>query len=116
MVEPGAECGVSGLEEHDNFFHDKHGYCYYSIEPGKKPVIFNLYVEPEYRRHGHARRILAYVIGEIRKAGYQGDIEIEVCPRENSILLGQLVAFYKMMGLEILMVGQDGTEGEAKGD
>ena len=116
MVEPCAECGVSGLDEHENFFHDKHGYCYYSIELGKKAVIFNLYVNPEYRRHGHARKILTYVIGEIRKAGYQGGIGIEACPRENSILLDQLVAFYKTMGLEILLTGHNGMRWEAKGD
>lgn len=86
----------------ENFFHDKYGYCYYSIEPDKKPVIFNLYTEPEYRRKGHARKHLQFVINEIRKTGYEGEIEIEAAPRENSIDSKKLVSFYKSMGLEIL--------------
>jgi len=47
----------------DDFIHNKFGYCYYEIEPGKNPIIFNLYVHPEYRRKGHAKQILEYVIG-----------------------------------------------------
>ncbi len=90
------------MEECENFFHDKYGYCYYSIEPGKNPVIFNLYIEPEYRGQGHARKHLQFVINEIRKTGYQGRIEIQAAPRENSIDLEKLVSFYKRLGLEII--------------
>lgn len=90
------------MEEYENFYHTKYGYCYYSVEPGKKPVIFNLYIEPEYRRKGQARKHLQFVIDEIRKMGYQGEIEIEAAPRENSIEYERLVSFYKMMGLEIV--------------
>lgn len=99
------------MEECENFFHDKYGYCYYSIEPGKKPVIFNLYIEPEYRRKGHARKHLQFVINEIRKAGYQGGIEIEAIPRENSINLEKLVSFYKSLELEIIEGAKNTEEG-----
>jgi GNAT superfamily N-acetyltransferase len=90
------------MEANENFFHDKHGYCYYSIEPDKKPIIFNLYIEPEYRRKGYARKHLQFVINEIRKTGYEGPIEIEAAPRENSIETERLVSFYKSVGLEIV--------------
>lgn len=90
------------LGEHDNFIHDKFGYCYYSIEPETKPVIYNLYVEPEYRQQGHARRLLLFVLGEIHKSGYFGPVEIEADPREGSIQRDRLVAFYKSLGLDCL--------------
>lgn len=90
------------MEEYENFSHDKYGYCYYSVEPGKKAVIFNLYTEPGHRRKGHARRRLQYVINEIRRTGYQGGIEIEAEPRESSIDSEKLISFYKTMGLEII--------------
>ena len=73
----------------ENFIHDKFGYCYYAIESDKIPIIFNLYVEPEYRKQGHARKYLQYVINEIRKTGYNGIIEIEVNPRDKSKLIGK---------------------------
>lgn len=90
------------MGEDENFFHNKYGYCYYSIETGKNALIYNLYIEPEYRRLGHARKILQFVINEIRISGYSGDIEIEVVPRENSIDYGRLVLFYRDMGLSII--------------
>lgn len=90
------------MEEYENFYHDKYGYCYYAIEPGKKAVIFNLYTEPQYRRKGFARKRLQLVINEIRRAGYEGEIEIEAKPRENSIDSEKLISFYKTMGLWII--------------
>ena len=98
------------MKESENFFHNKYGYCYYSIEPDKNPIIFNLYIEPEYRRKGHARKHLQYVINEIRKTGYEGKIEIEPIQRENSIDPEKLISFYKSMGLEVLP-----RSGEQKG-
>ena len=90
------------LKESENFYHDKYGYCYYDINPGKTPIIFNLYIEPQYRRQGHARKHLQIVINEIRKTGYEGEIEIEAAPRENSIEYERLVVFYRSMGLKVL--------------
>lgn len=92
------------MDEYENFFHDKYGYCYYSIEPNKPPVIYNLYTEPEYRRKGYARKHIQFVISEIRKTGYSGLIEIEVSPRENSIDVDDLVSFYKSMGLVVINI------------
>jgi len=90
------------MEEHENFIHDKYGYCYYSMGHTKNPVIFNLYIEPEHRRKGHARKHLQFVISEIRKAGYSSEIEIEVSPREDNVDHEILSLFYKSIGLTIL--------------
>ena len=86
----------------DDFIHNKFGYCYYEIEPGKNPIIFNLYVHPEYRRKGHAKQILEYVIGQIRATGYRGMIDIEAIPREQSIDRQSLSNFYTLIGLNVL--------------
>jgi ribosomal protein S18 acetylase RimI-like enzyme len=90
------------IEESENFFHNKYGYCYYSLPSNKRAMIYNLYVEPEYRRKGHARELLQFVISEIRKTGYKGIIDIEACPREDSIGYKELSSFYLNMGLNIL--------------
>jgi len=90
------------MEENENFIHDKYGYCFYVIPPGKTPTVYNLYVEPQYRRRGHAGRLLRYVINEIRATGYTGRIEAEAVPRENSINLEHLVSFYNRIGLDVI--------------
>jgi GNAT superfamily N-acetyltransferase len=90
------------MKENENFFHDKYGYCYYVIFKNKNPIIFNLYIEPKYRHKGQAKKHLEYVINEIRKNGYNGEIEIEAKPREKSIKLEKLIAFYKKLNLKVL--------------
>jgi len=89
-------------EINTNFIHDKYGYCYYVIEPGKTPIIFNLFVRPKYRRQGHAKRLLQCVIDEIRNTGYRGIIDIEVRPREESVSAEKLTLFYASMDLNVL--------------
>ena len=96
---------MSENEIGEDFIHRKYGYCYFEIEHGKKPIIFNLYVHPEYRRQGYARKLLQYVISEIRQTGYIGDIDIEVSPRENSISKEKLESFYVSMGLTVINPG-----------
>jgi hypothetical protein len=39
-------------EEGENFIQNKFGYCFYSLK--SCPIIYNLYVQPQYRRHGRA--------------------------------------------------------------
>lgn len=91
------------MEENENFIHDKFGYCYYIIDPGERPIIFNLYTEPWYRNKGHARRHLEFVINEIRKTGYKDEIDIEVTRQEENLKVDseKLALFYKSMGLEV---------------
>ena len=84
----------------ENFIHNKFGYCFYSVQEDSA-VIFNLYVHPEYRRQGKGKKLLAYVISEIREI-YSGEIDVEVVPRENSISIGRLFSFYQNMGLRAL--------------
>jgi GNAT superfamily N-acetyltransferase len=88
------------MEENENFIHNKYGYCYYTIYEDSA-IIFNLYVEPEYRRKGYARKLINYIIKEIRKTGYDKEIQIEVDPREDSISVKSLTTFYEGMELKI---------------
>lgn len=97
-------------ERIEDFIHRRYGYCYFEIEYGKRPIIFNLYVHPEYRRQGYARKLLQYVIDEIRQTGYIGEIDIEAVPREQSISKEKLESFYKNMGLAIISPERQNTE------
>ena len=90
------------MEENENFIHNKYGYCYYSIEADNTAMIYNLYVEPEYRQKGCAENLIQLAIGEILKAGYNKEIQIEARPKEDNINIENLIAFYKRMGLKIL--------------
>ncbi|TCX51946.1 MULTISPECIES: GNAT family N-acetyltransferase [unclassified Dehalobacter] len=90
------------MEENENFIHNKYGYCFYSIEANDTALIYNLYVEPEYRQKGHAKNLIRLAIREIRATGYNIEIQIEARPREDSISIENLVAFYKKLGLKIL--------------
>ena len=91
---------MSEMEE--NFIHNRYGYCYFEVEEGKVPIIFNLYVHPEYRRTGKAKELLSYVICKIRSLGYTGDIDIESLPREQSISSESLSEFYRSLGLHVI--------------
>lgn len=65
-------------------------------------MIYGLFVHPEYRTQGKAKRLLMLVINEIRDTGYSGDIEIEAIPKEDGIDLDRLILFYTSMGLKVL--------------
>jgi GNAT superfamily N-acetyltransferase len=83
--------------EDENFIQTKFGYCFYTLD--SNPLIYNLYVRPQYRRCGHSNTLLRLAIGRIRGNGYKGDIRIQTEPRENSIGLEDLTKYYKSMGL-----------------
>ncbi len=84
----------------DDFVQTAYGYCFYNFE-GKNAFIYGLYVYPKHRRQGKARRLLVLVIDEIKATGYDGEIEIEVDPKENSITKEDLENFYRSMGLRV---------------
>lgn len=90
------------VEPEENFVHDKYGYCYYYLENGKRPLIFNLWTEENCRRKGHARRHILMVMEEIRKSGYLGPIDIEAVPKDGSIDRESLVSFYSSLGLTVI--------------
>ena len=85
--------------ENENFIQTKFGYCFYALGPC--PLVYNLYVHPQYRRGGHSRTLLKLAINEIRKSGYKGTIGIQAEPREDSIGLVDLTRYYKSMGLTV---------------
>jgi len=89
-------------DEDFNFIHDKYGYCHYTIGGNFAPLIYNLFVDPQYRRQGNATRLLQYVIAELRRLGFDGPIYVEARPREDSISIADLTAFYAKFELTIL--------------
>jgi ribosomal protein S18 acetylase RimI-like enzyme len=89
------------MEERENFIHNKYGYCFYSVEDNTA-MIYNLYIEQNYRKKGHAENLIRLVIREIRGTGYNGEIQIEAQPREDSISIEYLVTFYERLGLRVI--------------
>ena len=83
----------------EDFIQNRFGYCFYEIKKNTA-LIYNLYIHPEYRRQGRAKKLLRILINEIREMGYVGEIEIDVAPKENSISLEKLSSFYMKMGLK----------------
>lgn len=88
-----------------NFIHTPYGYCYYHLDKpvssGGTYLIYGLYVYAEYRRKGHSKRMLRFLIDEIRNTGYAGVIYIKAEPEENSISIDALVKYYQEMGLTV---------------
>lgn len=83
----------------ENFIQNKYGYCFFTLtEPH---IVYNLYIHSAYRQNGHAKKLLGLVIGCIRDLGYQGNIEIEAKPKDNSIPLHKLIGLYESVGLVV---------------
>lgn len=81
-----------------------YGCCCYEVasdNQGEYAHIYNLYVKPEKRRQGRARKLLRSIIKKIRNTGYKGEIFIVAEPDNQSISRGELIKFYKSMGLTI---------------
>ena len=82
--------------ERDVYF-DKDGCKVY----GERYVhIYNLYVCPEFRRQGKAKRILQAAIKMIRRTGYAGRIKIVARP-DDGINAKKIASFYKRLGLDV---------------
>lgn len=92
---------MNDLKEDENFIQNKFGYCFYTLE-SPYPIIYNLYIYPQYRMCGHSKLLLQFVINEIRKDGYTGEIRIQAKPQEDSISLENLIKYYKSMGLIVI--------------
>jgi GNAT superfamily N-acetyltransferase len=77
-----------------------YGYCEFDIYDR---LIFNLYIEKEFRRKGYAKKIIRLAINFIKKTSKSNDyIFIEAFPRENSISIYDLIKFYNKMGLKVI--------------
>jgi len=92
------------LKRNENFVQNRYGYCYYLLptKTRKNAAIYNLWVNGNARRKGHAKELLSLVIFSIRQTQYDGVIEIEAEPREDSIDKEKLIKFYKSLGLVVL--------------
>jgi GNAT superfamily N-acetyltransferase len=89
------------FDEAEQFIQTESGYCYYDVT-GEKPVVYNLFVNPDSRGHGKARKLLELVIRIIRDTGYTGDILIEAKPMEKVGDKQHLRRFYESMGLVVI--------------
>lgn len=89
------------MEENENFIQNKYGYCYYQINPDNTALIYNLYIDSQYRRKGHARRLIQLIINEIKIVGCR-EIQIKADPQEDSISEKELISFYESMQLKII--------------
>ena len=91
---------------------DKYGYVSYCQEEellfdyegneiGSKPymLISHVYVYPEYRCQGHARRLLAEAIKTMKMSGLP--IRLAALPTEDNINMEDLVNFYESMGFDV---------------
>lgn len=84
----------------EDFIQNRFGYCFYEIKEDSA-LIYNLYVNPEYRLKGKARHLVSICINEIRQFGYCGEIFIQAIPKEKDIDKERLKSFYVKMGLKI---------------
>ena len=89
------------MEDNENVIQNKYGYCQYCV-CDNCAMIYNLYVEKEHRKKGHARYLIETAINAIRATEYRKDIKIEAQPREDSIDIEKLIDFYKKMGLKVI--------------
>jgi len=90
----------------EDFIQTRFGWCYFEVGESSA-LIYGLFVHPEYRGQGKAKRLLTLAISEIRDTGYGGDIGIEAVPKEAGIDAERLVSFYTSMGLKILTKADD---------
>lgn len=77
------------------------GRCWYAFEEEGYVHIFNLFVDPDERKKGNAKKLLQLAIYEIRKTGWKGEIQIVAKPTEANISVFELRNFYKKMGLQV---------------
>ena len=78
----------------------KHGFCAYEFA-SDYVHIYDLFVYPDSRRKGEARKILLEAIRRIRESGYSGEISIVAYPREGNISKEQLSDFYESLWLSV---------------
>ncbi len=102
-------CGVRMMGGKEmNYIHTSGGHCYYEldkpVEEGGTYLVYNLYVHEEYRGKGYAKRMLQYVIDEIRGTGYTGKIYVKAESYLTSISNRDLAKFYTRMGLTVTNV------------
>ena len=80
-----------------------YGHCDYCICFDEDcSMIYNLYIEKDFRRKGHAKEFINEAIEDIRNLGYKGYIKVVAEPEEKSISKENLIKFYEEMGLKVI--------------
>jgi ribosomal protein S18 acetylase RimI-like enzyme len=80
--------------------NDPYGFCKYKFEDDYVH-IYDLYVKPEYRNLGNAKKLLQQAIKEIRETGWDNEIQIVCNPTEDEIDKERLSKFYNELGLTV---------------
>ena len=96
-------CEGDYVKSMKDIISNEYGHCHYCVcHFDDCAMIYNLHIEKEYRRKGHATDFIQRAINKIRATGYVGDIKIVAEPEDNSISKETLVKFYEKMGLKIV--------------
>jgi len=88
------------MKNDEYFVQNTFGYCYYGLIP--TPIVYNLYIHPQYRGMGYSKFLLYHVINEIRHFKPVGQINVEVEPREDCMSPDDLAKYYGEMGLTVV--------------
>ena len=87
----------------DRYVSTEYGYCYYDIESYEYPLIYNLFVHPEFRNQGKSKQLLALVISSIRGTGSTLPITISAVPFDScDVDRTKLESMYVGLGLIVL--------------
>jgi len=79
---------------------NKWGECEYEFKDNYVH-IFNLFVLPDHRKKGIAKKLLKTAIKNIRDTGWTGEIQIVAIPTETNINKENLKKFYLKLGLRV---------------
>ena len=91
------ECGRVSLIEQSDLVFDEEGDEIGTVTYGMIDYVF---VAPEHRRQGHARRMITEAILELEKT--YSEIRICACPQEDGIDMARVVEFYEDCGFSVL--------------
>lgn len=89
------------MDNNENFIHIKQGWVCWTFDP--QPMIYNLFVEAEYRNKGFARKLIRMAKREIDSVIHGvGVIQIQANPNEQGIDTQRLIEFYQQEGLYVV--------------
>lgn len=92
----------------ERYIATEYGHVYYDVDNYEIPLVYRLYVAPEFRRQGKARLLLSTVIGMIRQLGFSCSIMIHAEPfGDCAMSKEQLEDFYASAGLIVVQPQED---------
>ena len=92
----------------ERYIATEYGHVYYDVDSYEIPLVYRLYVDPEFRRQGKARLLLSIVTDVIRKLGFTCSIMIHAEPfGDCQMSKEQLEDFYLSAGLIVVQPHDD---------